>query len=393
MNKFFLNLGNQPLANNFLRKFNNSQVKYNLKLYFNTKTKLVSISKRVPSNQMFNHKYPYRSSMSHTMRKSFKKLALKIKKKFNPNLLLEIGSNDGVLIQNFKKKNVIGIEPCKNLAIITKKKGFDTYDKYWDFQLAKILKEKHGEVDLIYAANTLTHISNLNEVFKSITYLLSKKGILIIEDPSLMECIKKNSYDQFYNEHIYLFSAISVSYLLKKFNLEIFDIENLDTHGGSLRYYIKKKENNKIKISKRVNKQINKEYLFGLSKFSTYNKFSKNVIKSKKQLLKILEKLKKDKKTVIGYGATAKAVTIINYCNINSDLISFFVDVTPEKINRYMPGKEIKIIEYKKNILENFNYAFLGAWNFKKEILKKEKKYLNRNIKFLTHVPFPHILK
>ena len=255
------------------------------------------------------------------------------------------------------------------------------------------MKEKHGEVDLIYAANTLTHISNLNEVFKSITYLLSKKGVLIIEDPSLMECIKKNSYDQFYNEHIYLFSAISVSYLLKKFNLEIFDIENLDTHGGSLRYYIKKKENNKIKISKRVNKQINKEYLFGLSKFSTYNKFSKNVIKSKKQLLKILEKLKKDKKTVIGYGATAKAVTIINYCNINSDLISFFVDVTPEKINRYMPGKEIKIIEYKKNILENFNYAFLGAWNFRKEILKKEKKYLNKNIKFLTHVPFPHILK
>jgi len=393
MNKFFLNLGNQPLANNFLTKFNINQVKYNLKLYFNTKTKLVSISKRVPSNQMFNNKYPYRSSMSHTMRKSFKKLALKIKKKFNPNLLLEIGSNDGVLIQNFKKKNVIGIEPCKNLAIITKKKGFDTYDKYWDFQLAKILKEKHGEVDLIYAANTLTHISNLNEVFKSITYLLSKKGVLIIEDPSLMECIKKNSYDQFYNEHIYLFSAISVSYLLKKFNLEIFDIENLDTHGGSLRYYIKMKENNKIKISKRVNKQINKEYLFGLSKFSTYNKFSKNVIKSKKELLKILEKLKKDKKTVIGYGATAKAVTIINYCNINSDLISFFVDVTPEKINRYMPGKEIKIIEYKKNILENFNYAFLGAWNFKKEILNKEKKYLNRNIKFLTHVPFPHILK
>jgi len=393
MNKFFLNLGNQPLANNFLTKFNINQVKYNLKLYFNTKTKLVSISKRVPSNQMFNNKYPYRSSMSHTMRKSFKKLALKIKKKFNPNLLLEIGSNDGVLIQNFKKKNVIGIEPCKNLAIITKKKGFDTYDKYWDFQLAKILKEKHGEVDLIYAANTLTHISNLNEVFKSITYLLSKKGVLIIEDPSLMECIKKNSYDQFYNEHIYLFSAISVSYLLKKFNLEIFDIENLDTHGGSLRYYIKMKENNKIKISKRVNKQINKEYLFGLSKFSTYNKFSKNVIKSKKELLKILEKLKKDKKTVIGYGATAKAVTIINYCNINSDLISFFVDVTPEKINRYMPGKEIKIIEYKKNILENFNYAFLGAWNFRKEILKKEKKYLNRNIKFLTHVPFPHILK
>ena len=393
MNKFFLNLGNQPLANNFLKKFDNSQPKYNLELYFNTKTKLVSISKRIPSKQMFNSKYPYRSSMSNTMKKSFKNLALKIKKKFKPNLLLEIGSNDGTLIQNFKKKNVIGVEPCKNLAAITKKRGFNTYDKYWNFKLAKMLKQKHGEVDLIYAANTLTHISNLNDVFRSITYLLSKKGVLIIEDPSLMECIKKISYDQFYNEHIYLFSAISVTNLLKKFNLEIFDIENLETHGGSLRYYIKKKENKKIKILKSVNKQINKEFIFGLNNFSTFHKFAKNVIKSKIQLLKILKKLKKDKKTVIGYGATAKAVTIINYCNINSDLINVFVDVTPEKINRYMPGKEIKIIKYKKNILENYNYAFLGAWNFKKEILNKEKKYLKRNIKFLTHVPFPQFIK
>ena len=272
-------------------------------------------------------------------------------------------------------------------------KGFNTYDKYWDFRLAKMLKQKHGEVDLVYAANTLTHISNLNDVFRSITYLLSKKGVLIIEDPSLMECIKKNSYDQFYNEHIYLFSAISVTNLLKKFNLEIFDIENLETHGGSLRYYIKKKENKKIKILKSVNKQINKEFIFGLNKFSTFHEFAKNVIKSKIQLLKILKRLKKDKKTVIGYGATAKAVTVINYCNINSDLINVFVDVTPEKINRYMPGKEIKIIKYKKNILENYNYAFLGAWNFKKEILNKEKKYLKRNIKFLTHVPFPQFIK
>ena len=392
MNKFFLNLGTQPLANNFLTKYNSKQIKYNLKLYFNTKTKLVSISKRIPSKQMFNNKYPYKSSMSMTMRKSFKSLASKIIKRFNPNLLLEIGSNDGTLIQNFKKNNVIGVEPCKNLAKITKKKGFKTYDEYWDLKLANKLLIKHGEVDLIYAANTLTHISNLDNVFKSIDILLSKKGILIIEDPSLMECLKKNSYDQFYNEHIYLFSANSVKNLLKKFNLEIFDIENLETHGGSLRYFIKKKSNHKFFITNNVKKQIKKEILFGLNKFKTYQIFSKNVLKSKKKLLEILHKLKRDKKKVIGYGATAKAVTIINYCNINNDLINSFVDITPEKINRYMPGKKIKIIKYKKTILENYDCAFLGAWNFKKEILNKEKKYLNKNLKFLTHVPFPKFL-
>jgi methylation protein EvaC len=391
MNKFFLDLGNQPLANNYLSHYNKKQIKYKLKLYFNTKTKLVSISKRIPSKIMFNDKYPYRSSMSVTMKKSFKNLSSIIKKRFKPNLLLEIGSNDGALIKNFKKQNVIGVEPCKNLAKITKKKGFLTYEKYWNLNLAKILTKKYGEVDLIYAANTLSHISNLKDVFKSISYLLSKNGILIIEDPSLMECIKKNSYDQFYNEHIYLFSAIAVNNILKKFNLEIFDIENLETHGGSLRYYIKKKNNIKYIISNKVIKQINKEIAYGLNKLSTYKRFSKIIRKSKIDLLKILNKLKKNNKTVIGYGATAKSVTVLNYCNINNNLINIFLDTTPEKINRYMPGKNIRIIKYKKSILKNFDYVFLGAWNFKKEILNKEKEYIRNKGKFITHVPYPKI--
>jgi hypothetical protein len=166
MNKFFLNLGKQPLANNFLTKFSAKQPTYNLKLYFNTKTKMVSISKRIPSSIMFNSKYPYRSSMSSTMRYSFKKLSDEIKKRFNPNILLEIGSNDGALITHFDKKKIIGIEPCKNLAKITKKKKYLTYDDYWDLKLASKIKKKFQNVDLIYSANTITHISNLNDFFK-----------------------------------------------------------------------------------------------------------------------------------------------------------------------------------------------------------------------------------
>ena len=141
--------------------------------------------------------------MSKTMRNSFYELSIEIKKRFKPKNILEIGSNDGTLIKNFDKKNVIGIEPCNNLAKITSKKGYLTYNKYWNYELAKKLKKKHGDINLIYSANTLTHISNLNDVFKSISFLLSQKGILIIEDPSLLECIKKVSYDKFYNEHIY----------------------------------------------------------------------------------------------------------------------------------------------------------------------------------------------
>ena len=393
MNKFFLNLGRQPLANNFLTKFSSKQPTYNLKLYFNTKTKMVSISKRIPSSVMFNFKYPYRSSMSITMRTSFRILSDEIKKRFNPNLLLEIGSNDGALIKNFDKKNVIGVEPCKNLAMITKKMNYNTFNKYWDFKLAKKIKRDFKSVNVIYSANTLTHISNLDKVFKSICHILSENGVLIVEDPSLLECLKKNSYDQFYNEHIYLFSAISVRNLLSKFDLEIFDIKNLKTHGGSLRYYIKRKKNKKIKISINVKKQIDRELKAGLSNFFTYKNFSSRVIKSKQRILKILHNIKRKNKKVLGYGATAKAVTVLNYCNINNDLIQNFTDTTPEKINKYMPGKNIKILKYKKDLLKNFDYVFLGAWNFKKEIINKESKFIKNGVKFITHIPTPKILK
>jgi len=393
MNKFFLNLGKQPLANNFLTKFSPKQPTYNLKLYFNTKTKMVSISKRIPSSIMFNSKYPYRSSMSITMRNSFKKLSDEIKKRFNPNLLLEIGSNDGALIKNFDKNKVIGVEPCKNLAKITKKIDYKTFDKYWDFELAKKIKREFKSVDVIYSANTITHISNLDNVFKSICHILAENGVVIIEDPSLLQCLKKNSYDQFYNEHIYLFSTLSVRNLLSKFSLEIFDIKNLKTHGGSLRYYIKRKKNKKIKISINLKKQINRELKAGLDNFSTYKNFTNRVTKSKQRILKILNNIKERNKKVLGYGATAKAVTVLNYCNINSDLIQNFTDTTPEKINRYMPGKNIKILQYKKNLLKNFDYVFLGAWNFKKEIVNKESKFIKKGLKFITHIPTPKILK
>ena len=341
---------------------------------------------------MFDSSYPYKSSMSKTMIESFKKLSIKIKKEFNPKLFLEIGSNDGALIKNFDKNKVICVEPCSNLAKITRKNGYITYDNYWDSYLVKKIKQKFNDVDLIYSANTLTHINDLNDVFKSISFILSKNGILIIEDPSFLECIKKVSYDQFYNEHIYVFSALSLKIMIDKFGLELFDIEQLETHGGSLRYYIKRKNNHNIKIKKTVSLQISKEIKFGLGVFSTYKKFGESVKKSKNSLIKIFKKLKNKNKKIIGYGATAKASTVLNYCNIGNDMIDYFVDTTPDKSNKFMPGKNIKIRKYSKKLLNNVDYIYLGAWNFKKEIFKKEKLFIKKGGKFITHVPFPKII-
>ncbi len=396
MIKKFLNLGMQPLANQYLKKPKILSVKkgqlYKLIVCFDQKSKLVSISKKIPVKKMFNNTYPYKSSMSKTMLNSFKNLAKEIKNRFKPNLFLEIGSNDGALIKNFNLNKSLCVEPCSNLAKITKKKGYLTYSKYWNYSLSEVIKKKFKNVDVIYAANTLTHIANLNDVFRSICNILSKNGVLIIEDPSLLECIKKTSYDQFYNEHIYVFSAIAVRNVINKFGLEIFDIQKIDTHGGSLRFFIKRKKNKNLKISNQVSAQINAEIKFGLNKLSTYYKFGKKALESKRKLITLLKKLKNQNKTILGYGATAKSTTILNYCNIDHNIIDFFVDTTPDKINKFMPGKKIMIKKYTKSVYKNADFFFLGAWNFKKEIFKKEKKFIKNGGKFIVHVPSPKII-
>ena len=246
--------------------------------------------------------------------------------------------------------------------------------------------------DIIYSANTLTHIKNLNEVFKSINLVLDENGVLIIEDPSLLECIKKNTYDQFYNEHIYVFSLISLSKILKQFSFRIFKLENLSVHGGSNRYYICR-NNSKIKTHSSIKKNLVNELKFSLDKQKTYQKFGSRVKKSKKLLLDIFEKLRIKKSKVIGYGASAKAVTILNYCGITNKHIEYFLDITPEKQNKILPGTNISIKKYTSKSLANIDYAFLGAWNFKNEIFKKENKYLKKGYKFITHAPIPKIVQ
>jgi methylation protein EvaC len=185
---------------------------------------------------------------------------------------------------------------------------------------------------------------------------------------------------------------LSIKHLLKKYNLEVFNIERLSTHGGSLRYYIKNNNNNKFKISKKIKAQLNRELDFGLNKYPTYAKFKNNVEKSRKKLLGIFSKLKNSNKKIIGYGATAKVNTVLNFCKIKSETLDYFIDITPGKIGKFMPGSHLYIQRYSKPLTNQADYVFLGAWNFKKEIFKKEKKYIKRGGKFITHVPFPKII-
>ena len=389
MKKTFLDLGMQPLANNFSKKY--IPPEFRLKLKFDTNTKLVMINKHMKKEKMFNKSYPYRSSKSKLVTNLFKELSEKIKKRFKPKNILEIGCNDGTFASNFNKKKIICVEPCGDVAIEAQKKGLEVYIKYFDNSLVKKLLKDHNKFDVIFSGNTITHISDYNSVFFNLSKILSDYGTLIIEEPSLLETVKKNSYDQFYNEHIYVFSTIALQNILKKNNLEIYDVENINVHGGSNRYYIKKIKNKKIKLSKKFKKNFYLEKKYGLDKFSCFKNFSRKVQKSKKNLIYLLKKIKKSNKKIIGYGASAKAVTIINYCNLNENFFDFFYDVTKQKIGKFLPGTRIKVLKYKK--LKNTKiYVFLGAWNFYKEILKKENYFYKNSGKFITHIPYPRII-
>ncbi len=394
MNKVFLNLGRQPLANSFLKDIEKKTLQneffYNLKICFNSKNYLVSIAKPVNPKKQYTDKYAHRASESKTMRFAFKKVAQKLFKRFRPKKIMEIGSNDGVFLKNFDKKSVVAVEPCKNLARLTKKL-FETYDEFWNLKLANKLKKKKGEIDLIFSANTISHIPNLKETFKGIHNILSKNGVLVIEDPSLLKVLQNNSYDQFYDEHVYVFSSISINNIIQEYGLRLFDVEHLSTHGGSNRYYICKK-NGKYKKSLRLEKAIKNEKSYKLHKIESYFKFSKRVNLSRKNLFTLMKKLKKTNKRIISYGATYKSTTVFNYCNLNSKLIDYVTDTTLNKQGKYTPGTHIKIISPEIGMNNTIDYAFLGAWNFKKEIFKKEKNFLKKGGKFITHVPKVMIL-
>ena len=388
----FLSLGKQPITNNFLTEQNPiNEFFYDLNIVYDENTKVVSLESFVPPEKMFNETYAHRASMSITMKESNKLLSKIITKRFNPRSILEIGSNDGIFLKNFPNIKRVGVEPCKNLADITNGINIETYDKFWNLELSKKINKIHGKFDLIYSANTISHIHDLKDALQSINLILNDDGVFILEDPSLLEVIKNTSYDQFYDEHAYVFSILALNNLLQETELEIFDIEKLTTHGGSNRVFIKKKKSNKT-INDNVIEIINEELNMGMDKFETYQKFAQNVINSKNETIKIFTELKKKNAKIIGYGATYKSSTILNYCGLDTKFIDYFTDTTENKQGKFTPGTHIPIFKPTDEINLEINHIFLGAWNFKKEIFNKEKKFIERGGKFISHVPYPQII-
>ena len=387
MKKKFLDLGKQPIANGFLYK---DQIKneyfFNLGVAFDETTKLVTQTEYVDPPLMFNDDYVYRGSMSQTMREHFKKLSTLLWKNDNPMpKVLEIGSNDGVFLRHWPNDSTIAVEPCGNFAKETRNMGYKTYADFWDTKLAEEIKLVDGERDIIFAANCICHIPDLDETFKAINLLLKETGVFIFEDPSLAEVINNNSYDQIYDEHPHVFSVIALDNLLNRNGLEIVKVENLSVHGGSNRIYAMKKGIGTVDISVEQNKTY--ERILGLDKLETFVRFAEKVNQSKSDLLRLLKKCKEEGKKVISYGASSKSTTIFNYCGIGPELISYITDTTPEKQGKLSPGMHIPVMSPEQGFNETVDYAYLGAWNFIQEIKNKEIDFVEGGGKFISHVP------
>ena len=378
------NFGRMPIANNFSKNLDKRNM-YDMEIAFNENNGLFQLVTAPKPKQMFNANYAFFSSTSNSMKTHFKDVANNIKKLMKKDSkIMEIGCNDGIFLENFKNFNHLGIEPSKNVCNISKSKKLKVVNSFFTKKLID-QKKLQNKFDVIYAANVICHIPNILDLFKCIEASLKNEGFFIFEDPYLGSMLEKTSYDQIYDEHFYMFSASSIISILEKFNLELIKAERIPTHGGSMRYYIKKTKS--PKISKELKKILKYEKEIKISKIQTIKKFAKNCLASKKRILKIIDKIKIKGKNIYGYGATSKSTTILHFCNVKDNLIKGIFDNTPTKIGKIFPAKQIKIIDYKEFQNIKPEYCFLFAWNHKKEIFDKEKK---NQIKWFCHIDKKH---
>ncbi len=384
----FMSFGQMPIANAFLKKkYFKNEFFFKMEVGFSKDLSLFQLNDHPKPKMMFNKNYPFYTGSSKNMIKHFKKYSTWVKKKYlkkNKNII-EIGSNDGTFLKNFdsKKINCLGFEPSTNVANVAKKKGIRTITKFFTYKNASKIKKLKGKTDVICAANAICHIPNLTDLIKGIDFLLTEKGVFIFEEPYLGSMFKKVSYDQIYDEHIFMFSVNSIKKIFKLFNFDLIDVLPQKTHGGSMRYVVSRIHKHKIKKS--VKKLLNDEKKMQIDNIKGCIKFKKNCESSKKKLRSKIKTILNTGMNIAGYGATSKSTTILNYCNINYKHIDFICDTTPEKINKYSPGTHIPILPvnyFRENIPD---HAFLFAWNHKKEIFKKEKKIIKKT-KWFAHV-------
>ena len=393
----FLDFGDMPIANGFLKKeeFENEYF-FRMETAFCNQCKTFQLLNQPEAQKMFHENYAFYSGTSNYMKVHFEKFYHYVYNNFLNNkknpFVVEIGSNDGILLQHFLKNKFkhLGIEPSKNVHLKAQENGINSTNIFFNENSASDIVRKYGKADVFMAANVMCHIPNILSVVKGIDKLLKDDGVIVFEDPYLGDVIKKTTFDQIYDEHTFLFSAHCIKNIFKKYNFELIDLLHQTTHGGSMRYVLARE--NKYQKKDNINKILNDEINIGLTKIQTFEKFKNNCEKFKINFKDLLFDIKSKGKSIAGFAATSKSTTILNYCNIGNDQIDFISDTTPLKQNKYSPGKHIPIKSYDYFCKNLPDYSILFAYNHFEEIMNNEKIFNNSDGKWILYVPEIKIL-
>lgn len=387
-----MSFGKMPIANGFLTAGQfASEFFFELGPAFCSLCRMFQLIEQPAPERMFHENYAFFSSTSRYMQTHFKAFAdlviSRVFSKRNDPFVVELGSNDGIMLRHFKDAGFrhLGIEPSQNVADVARSQGIQTLSEFFNLELADRLVAQHGHADAVLSANVMCHIPDINGVAAGIARLLRPDGVLMFEDPYLGDMIAKTSYDQIYDEHVFIFSATSVAWAFSQHGLELIDVMPQATHGGSMRYVLAPKGSHPI--SPNVGALLEKERAQGLQKSETFDQFHRNCEVSRKALRDLLESLRCEGKRVVGYGATSKSTTVLNYCGIGPQLISYICDTTPIKQGKVSPGMHIPIKAYDAFKAEYPDYAVLFAWNHRDEIMAKEKDYMASGGKWVVFVP------
>lgn len=392
-----VDFGKQPLGNGFLepRQFA-AEYFFPMEVGFSEESKMLQLLEQPEPEKMFHDHYAFYSSTSRFMAQHFKEFAEQVLQSgylaTQDPFVVELGCNDGIMLRNFAERGIrhLGIEPSLNVAQEANKHGVRTCSEFFSERLAEAIVRENGQADAFLAANVMCHIPDIVGVAKGIRTLLKPTGVVMFEDPYLGDVIAKTSYDQIYDEHVFLFSALSIQYLFGLHGMELIDVQPQKTHGGSMRYVLAHRGAHPVRDS--VGQIIARERALGLDQLATFEKFRGNVEQSRAKLVELLKDLKAQGKRVAGYGATSKSTTILNYCGIGPDLIEYISDTTPIKQGKFTPGMHIPVVPYERFKDNPPDYAVLFAWNHAEEIMAKEREFMARGGKWIVHVPEVKVL-
>jgi methylation protein EvaC len=392
----FFDFGRQPISDAFLDPgWVDGEYFFRLAVGACAACTMVQLLEEVPRDRMFHQEYPYRSSGSVVMAKHFKQVARRLLETelTGPDpFLVEIGSNDGVMLKTLQEAGIrhLGVDPSGGATDAARAAGVRVRTEFFEESSALAIRAAETAADVIFSANTTSHIAYIDSVFRGVDVLLTDDGVFIFEERYLADIIGRGTFDQIYDEHFYLFSVRSVRNLAERFGFELVDAEHLPVHGGAIRYTLARA--GKRTPTPAVAEFLAQEEAARLTAPATLERFAARVGSIRDDLMTLLRRLHAEGRTVVGYGATAKSATAINYCGITADLVRFVCDSTATKQGKLMPGSHIPVRAPAAFADPYPDYALLFAWNHAEEIMAKEREFRRSGGRWILYVPDVHLV-